>query len=264
MRLIRFSKGEEAGYGQLEGESIREVAAPEGDWSEDAFRKTGRAFNLNEVKLLAPCRPGKVVCVGLNYRKHAAEVGASLPEKPIIFLKPSTSVSGTGDPIMIPSQSCRVDYEAELAVVLGRRTHRVCADRALDYVFGYTCANDVTARDLQPQNGQWTYAKSFDTFCPLGPAINTGIANPEALPVKGVLNGKAVQDGNTADHLFSVAELIEYISHCMTLLPGDVIMTGTPAGIGPLNPGDTFSVVIGGIGSLTNPVNKENDRTVHG
>jgi 2-keto-4-pentenoate hydratase/2-oxohepta-3-ene-1,7-dioic acid hydratase in catechol pathway len=149
-----------------------------------------------------------------------------------------------------------LDYEAELAVVLGRRAHRVGVDRALDYVFGYTCGNDVTARDLQPQDGQWTYAKGFNTFCPLGPAINTEIANPEALPVEGVLNNKVVQAGNTADHLFPVAVLIEYISHCMTLLPGDVIMTGTPAGIGPLSPGDTFSVIIGGIGSLTNPVSK--------
>ncbi|NLA11255.1 MAG: fumarylacetoacetate hydrolase family protein, partial [Firmicutes bacterium] len=128
---------------------------------------------------------------------------------------------------------------------------------ALEYVFGYTCGNDVTARDLQPPEGQWTYAKSFDTFCPLGPAISTEIADPEALPVKGILNRQVVQEGSTAEHLFSVAELIEYISHCMTLLPGDVIMTGTPAGIGPLAPGDRFSVAIGGIGSLTNPVGEE-------
>lgn len=254
MRLVRFLKEGEPRYGELEGSCLREVSAPEGAWAEGAFRRTGEVHDPGAVRLLAPCEPGKVVCVGLNYRNHAAEVRAALPEKPIIFIKPSTAVIGPGEAIILPPQSGRVDHEAELAVVIGRRAHRVGAERALDHVFGYTCGNDVTARDLQPPEGQWTYAKSFDTFCPLGPAIVTGIADPEALPIKGVLNGRVAQEGNTAEHLFSVAELIEFITHCMTLLPGDVIMTGTPAGIGPLNPGDTFSVVIGGIGTLANPV----------
>lgn len=257
MQLVRFLKGEVPCYGELDGAVIREVSAPEGDWQEAAFRKTGRVFEKEAVKLLAPCEPGKVICVGLNYRHHAVELGAALPEQPIIFLKPPTAVIGPGATIVIPSQSRRVDYEAELAAVLGRRAHRIGAERALEYVFGYTCGNDVTARDLQPPEGQWTYAKSFDTFCPLGPAISTEIANPEALPVKGILNRQVVQEGSTAEHLFSVAELIEYISHCMTLLPGDVIMTGTPAGVGPLAPGDRFSITIGGIGRLTNPVGEE-------
>lgn len=252
MKLVRFLKGKEPAYGALEGSFIREIAPPGEVWHETLFHETGNIFELASTKLLAPCRPGKVICVGLNYRDHAAEVKVTLPEAPLIFLKPPTAVIGTGEAIVLPPQSCRVDYEAELAVVLGRRAHRVKAAQALGYVFGYTCANDVTARDLQPPEGQWTYAKGFDTFCPLGPAISTAIDDPEALPVKGILNGEVVQEGSTAEHLFSVAELIEYISHCMTLLPGDLIMTGTPAGIGPLGDGDIFSVIIESIGSLTN------------
>lgn len=259
MRLVRFLSEQTVHYGIQQGSSIKEVADPGEDWHKASFGETGKVFDHKAVKLLAPCRPAKVVCVGLNYREHAAEVKAAVPDKPIIFLKPSTAVIGPEEAIVLPPQSRRVDYEAELAVVMGRRAHRVGAERALDYVFGYTCGNDVTARDLQPPGGQWTYAKGFDTFCPLGPVINTEITDPEALPVKGILNGKVVQAGNTAEHLFSVAALIEFISYCMTLLPGDVILTGTPVGIGPLSPGDTFGVDIHGIGRLSNYVESQGD-----
>lgn len=252
MKLARFSSGANACYGIVEGELMREVKPPGEDWRAETFRETGRLFNLAEVKLLAPCQPSKVLCIGLNYRSHAQEMGQALPENPIVFIKPSTAVIGPEEAIIHPRQSRRVDYESELAVVIGRKAFGIKAAQALDYVFGYTCGNDVTARDLQPPLGQWTYAKSFDTFCPLGPVITTEIEDPEKLPVKGYLNGKEVQSGSTADHIFSVAALIEYISGCMTLLPGDVIITGTPAGIGPMRPGDTFSVAIDGIGALTN------------
>jgi len=253
MQWLRFRNTNDAiCYGILEGNTVLEVQAPGEDWIKENIRETGRTFELAAVKLLAPCLPTKIVCIGLNYRSHAEELNLELPKKPIIFLKPSTSVIGPEAEIVHPPQSRRVDYEAELAVVIGRRAHGVKAAQALDYVFGYTCGNDVTARDKQPAQGQWTYAKSFDTFCPLGPVINTEIKDPEKISLKGILNGKVVQSGNTADHIFRVAELIEFISGCMTLLPGDVIMTGTPAGIGQMQPGDTFSVVIDGIGTLTN------------
>ncbi len=253
MKLVRFLKENEPFYGILEGQAVVEVIPPAGDWSSAGFKKTGRGYNLEEVKLLAPCTPSKVLCIGLNYRSHADEMGLPLPEQPILFMKPSTAVIGPGDTIVMPRQSRRVDYEAELGVVIGRRAFQVGAKEALDYVFGYTCANDVTARDLQPAAGQWTYAKSFDTFCPLGPVITTEIDDPEKLPLQGLLNGQVVQSGTTADHIFGVAALIEFISGCMTLLPGDVIITGTPSGIGKLKPGDRFTVTIDGIGSLTNP-----------
>lgn len=259
MKLVRFLKEQRIHFGIREGGAIREVVAPGEDWHKASFCETGRVFERKEVKFLAPCQPGKVVCVGLNYQMHAAELKAEIPDEPIIFLKPSTSVIGPEESIVLPPQSGRVDYEAELAVVMGRQTYRVDAEKALEHVFGYTCGNDVTARDLQHPDGQWTYAKSFDTFCPLGPVIDTEIIDPEALPIKGLLNGRVVQAGSTAEHLFSVAELIEFVSHCMTLLPGDVILTGTPAGIGPLSPGDSFSVDIQGIGRLSNHVENQGD-----
>lgn len=257
MKLLRFSTGnraekETAAWGVLEGETVVEIESPGEDWCDRRFNETGRRFNLAGVSLLAPCTPSKVICLGLNYRTHAEEMGVPLPDSPILFMKPSTSVIGPGDAIKLPPQSSRVDYEAELGVVVGRKARNVSREQALDYVFGYTCANDVTARDLQPPAGQWTYAKGFDTFCPLGPWIETDIADPENLSLEGVLNGKTVQSTSTTDHIFPVAYLLSYISGAMTLLPGDVIITGTPAGIGPLQPGDSFSVTVNGIGTLTN------------
>ena len=256
MKLARFLSEAGTGCGILKGETVFEIDEPAGDWDAGSLQETGRSYTLGSIRLLAPCRPSKVVCLGLNYRSHAEEVGLPLPEQPILFIKPSTAVIGPGEPVAHPPQSRRVDYEAELGVVIGRRARRVGEAEALDYVLGYTCAHDVTARDLQPPMGHWTYAKSFDTFCPLGPVIETGITDPESLAVQGFLNGKLVQEGHTADHVFPVAVLVAYISACMTLLPGDVIITGTPAGIGPMQPGDVFEVVIEGIGRLSNSLTR--------
>ncbi len=252
LKLVRFLDKQVVRFGRLEDERIFELNDPGSDWIVGQLSETGRHFDAAAVKPLSPCLPSKIVCLGLNYCSHAEEMNYPLPRKPIIFLKPSTSVIGPGEMILYPPQSRRVDYEAELGVVIGRRTYRVSSSKALDHVIGYTAANDITARDKQPKEGQWTYAKSFDTFCPLGPVIETGIENPESLVVRGYLNGKLVQEAPTADHYFNVADIIEFISGCMTLLPGDVILTGTPAGIGSLNPGDIFEVDIDGIGTLKN------------
>jgi len=255
LKFVRFSFEDRSLDGLLENaDQIAEITWPGEQRKDDLAKKTGKSFKVDDVTLLAPCLPTKVICLGLNYRSHAEEMKFELPKKPIIFLKPSTAVIGPDHLISYPPQSRRVDYESELAVVIGLKAYRVDRFQALDYVFGYSCANDVTARDKQPAAGQWTYAKSFDTFCPLGPAIETGIDNPDNLQIKGYLNDELVQESSTADHIFKVAEIIEFVSGCMTLLPGDVIITGTPAGIGPLQPGDTFSINIEKIGTLTNSV----------
>src|SRR3954463_4324048 len=223
------------------------------------IKVTGARWALSDVRLLSPILPSKVVCVGRNYAEHAVEHGAEVPAEPLLFLKPSTSVIGPEDAIRLPVQSKQVEHEAELAVVIGppgaRRADRATAERA---IFGYTCANDVTARDLQRSDGQWTRAKGFDSFCPIGPWITTGLdvsdleircevgRNPEEMEVR--------QLGRTKDMVFDVPALVSYISHVMTLLPGDVVLTGTPAGVSPLTEGDTVTVRIEGIGELTNPV----------
>lgn len=220
---------------------------------------SGARWALSDVRLLSPILPSKVVCVGRNYAEHAAEHGSEVPKEPLLFLKPSTSVIGPRDAIRLPIFSKQVEHEAELAVVIGapgaRRADRAAAERA---IFGYTCANDVTARDLQRSDGQWTRAKGFDSFCPIGPWITTGLdvsdlevrcevgRNPEEMEVR--------QLGRTKDMVFDVPALVSYISHVMTLLPGDVVLTGTPAGVSPLTDGDTVTVRIEGIGELTNPV----------
>jgi 2-keto-4-pentenoate hydratase/2-oxohepta-3-ene-1,7-dioic acid hydratase in catechol pathway len=220
---------------------------------------SGARWALSDVRLLSPILPSKVVCVGRNYADHAAELGNDVPKEPLLFLKPSTSVIGPRDAIRLPIFSKQVEHEAELAVVIGapgaRRADRAAAERA---IFGYTCANDVTARDLQRSDGQWTRAKGFDSFCPIGPWITTGLdvsdleircevgRNPEEMEVR--------QLGRTKDMVFDVPGLVSYISHVMTLLPGDVVLTGTPAGVSPLVEGDTVTVRIDGIGELTNPV----------
>ncbi|MEW5933876.1 MAG: fumarylacetoacetate hydrolase family protein [Bacillota bacterium] len=208
---------------------------------------------LGEAELLCPVEPTKVVAVGLNYRDHAREVGAALPQEPVLFLKPATSVVGPGEPIVLPAVSRRVDYEAELAVVIGRRARQVTVGQAPDCILGFTCGNDVTARDLQQKDGQWTRSKSFDTFCPLGPWVVPGL-DPCALEVICRVNGKVRQRGNTRELIFTVAELVSFVSEVMTLEPGDVLLTGTPAGIGPLQPGDTVEVEVEGVGVLVNPV----------
>ncbi len=221
---------------------------------EEDIKLTGLRFPLADVRLLAPILPSKVVCIGKNYADHAKEMGGEPPDEPVIFLKPSTTVCGPGDPIQRPTRlSERVDFEGELAVVIGRLCRQVPADRVAEVIFGYTCANDVTARDLQAKDGQWTRAKGFDTFCPLGPWIETGL-DPGDLELSTMLNGEVKQNSRTSLLLHSVQALVMHVSQVMTLLPGDVLLTGTPAGIGPMDKGDQVSVTIEGIGTLTNPV----------
>lgn len=266
MRIIRFAKPPESkgpqydstsqySYGIIEGDQVSEIRENFEGICKGSITYSGKTLPLKELSVLAPCNPSKIVCLGLNYRSHAAEMGLALPDSPILFIKPSTAVISHNTAIKLPPQSRRVDYEAELGVVIGARASNVPKKDSLDYIFGYTCANDVTARDLQPKEGQWTYAKGFDTFAPIGPWIETDVKDPESLTVKGILNGKEVQSAPTSDHIFSVAEIVSFISSCMTLLPGDIIMTGTPSGIGPMNSGDTFEVAISGVGNLLNYVN---------
>jgi len=205
------------------------------------------------ARLLAPIRPSKIVGVGLNYRDHAAEVGKPLPKEPLIFIKPSTAVIGPGDPIRIPPTAGRVDHEAELAVVIGRRASSVPRERAREVIFGITCSNDVTAREMQRRGVQYSHCKGYDTFAPLGPCILVG-TDGSAADVEGWVNGHRRQASNSRELIFAIDELVAYISSVMTLLPGDVISTGTPAGIGPLVPGDTVTVRVESVGELTNPV----------
>jgi 2-keto-4-pentenoate hydratase/2-oxohepta-3-ene-1,7-dioic acid hydratase in catechol pathway len=205
------------------------------------------------VRLLPPVTPSKIVAVGLNYRDHAAEQGKRLPPEPMVFLKPSTAVIAAGEPIRLPPGVGRVDFESELAVVIGRRATKVTSSNAMSYVLGYTCANDVTARDLQNRGVQYSHCKGYDTFAPLGPCIALGL-DPGRLRVQGIKNGEVRQDSSTEQLIFPVPHLVEYISAIMTLLPGDVISTGTPSGIAPLQAGDVLTVRVEGIGDLTNPV----------
>ncbi len=214
---------------------------------------TGREWPLGQTRLLAPILPSKVVAVGRNYADHAAELGNAVPDQPLIFLKPSTSVIGPGAPIMIPPSSQRVEFEGELAVVIGRPCRDVKAANAQSVILGYTVANDVTARDLQRADVQFTRGKSFDSFCPIGPWIETEL-DPTDVLIRTELDDEVKQDGHTADMVHSVAAQIEFISAIMTLLPGDLILTGTPAGVGPMLAGQRVSVTVEGIGTLTNPV----------
>jgi 2-keto-4-pentenoate hydratase/2-oxohepta-3-ene-1,7-dioic acid hydratase in catechol pathway len=207
------------------------------------------------VVLLAPVLPSKIVAIGLNYRDHAAELGLSIPAEPVIFLKPVSALIGPDDPILYPPQSQRVDHEAELAIVMRRRCRNVPAGRAREHVLGYTCLNDVTARDIQMKDRQPVRAKAFDSFCPIGPCVATDI-DPNAVAIEAYVNGELRQSSNTKELIFSVEDIVARVSEIMTLLPGDVIASGTPAGVGPLVPGDRVEVRIQGIGSLQNPVVK--------
>lgn len=248
-KYVRFSHKGTEHWGLWRGESVS-LLEGEGPWE---FVELEETIPSEELRLLAPCKPSKIVAVGLNYRDHAEETGHAIPEEPLLFMKPSTAVIGPGESIRLPAASSRVDYEAELGVVIGKRASCLSEQEALDYVWGYTCLNDVTARDLQAKDGQWTRSKSFDTFCPLGPWIVEGL-EPWELSVEGLLNGEVRQRSNTRNLIFSVPKLISFVSHVMTLLPGDVIATGTPSGIGPMRSGDRFQVRIQGIGVLENPV----------
>lgn len=214
---------------------------------------TGDRYALGDVRLLAPILPSKVLAVGRNYAAHAAEMGGEVPERPLLFLKPSTSVIGTNDVIRLPADSDQVDHEAELALVIGKVAKDVPRERASEVIFGYTCANDVTARDQQRADGQFTRAKGHDSFCPIGPWIETTF-DPSAVRVRALVNGQVRQDGNTSDMVFDIATLVSFMSHVMTLVPGDVILTGTPDGVGPIVNGDIVTIAIDGIGELTNKV----------
>jgi len=257
MKFCRFSPHPAAAgpatppaYGLLEDDSIREIfGVPWSDWREGNSRWT-----LNDVRLLAPCEPGKIVCVGRNYAAHAAELGNPMPKEPLIFLKPSSSLIGAREPIVLPKYSNRVEHEGELAVVIGKRcAHLSDVEDPLSYVFGYTCLNDVTARDLQKADVQFTRAKGFDTFCPVGPHVETQL-DPRDVLVECRVNGQLRQSGSTALMAYPIAFLVRWISRMMTLHPGDLIATGTPAGVGPLTAGDTVEVSVAGVGVLCNPV----------
>jgi 2-keto-4-pentenoate hydratase/2-oxohepta-3-ene-1,7-dioic acid hydratase in catechol pathway len=222
-------------------------------WS--VFTRGRRRYALKQVVLLAPTLPSKIVAVGLNYRDHAAEMGAPIPDEPRIFLKPPSAIIGPDDPIVLPPQSARVEHEAELAVVIKKRCRNVPVERVRDYVLGYTCLNDVTARDLQARDRGPTRAKAFDTFCPVGPCIATDI-EPNAVKVEAFVNGIVRQSGSTKDFVFPMEDVVARVAAIMTLLPGDVIATGTPAGVGPLTAGDRVEIRIDGVGALKNPVVK--------
>lgn len=249
---MKFLREGKARYGVGEGEKIKEVSGN----IFGKFKVTDRTYDLDKVKLLTPCEPTKIILVGLNYIDHAQELRMDLPDEPIIFLKPPTAVIGPEEDIIYPKMCKQLDYEAELAVVMKRRVKSIEPEEVKDYILGYTCYNDVTARDLQRKDGQWTRAKSFDTFSPLGPFIVDGI-DPNNLKIELLLNGEIKQSANTNNCVFSVEKLVSFISKVMTLLPGDVIATGTPVGVGPMKIGDTVEVRIEKIGTLRNYVRKE-------
>jgi 2-keto-4-pentenoate hydratase/2-oxohepta-3-ene-1,7-dioic acid hydratase in catechol pathway len=250
MRIVRYQIASEAprfGWvqenfvGQLEGSPFGE------------YRRLDVVYQVDEVRLLAPIVPSKIICVGRNYVAHAKEHNAEVPEVPLLFLKPPSSISNPNDKIILPPQSRQVEHEAELAVVIGKRGRWIALEETSEYICGFTIANDVTARDLQRSDGQWTRAKGFDTFCPFGPWIQTDFDPADAL-ITCHVNGEMRQMASTRDMVFSVRQLIAYASSVMTLEPGDLLLTGTPAGVGPLKSGDIVEVSIEGLGKLTNPV----------
>lgn len=246
MKICRYRHGDSIGIGIVEGDEI---------WECDVnLERTGVLWYRDEVQILAPANPSKIVCVGRNYAEHAAELGNEVPVSPLLFLKAPSAVIGNGDAIVIPPQSERVEHEGELAVIIGHRAKNIADDEdSLKYILGYTCLNDVTARDIQRADVQFTRGKSFDTFCPIGPYIETEL-DVSDIHLSCSVNGEVRQDGRTSQMVFPVESLVRYISRQMTLMPGDVIATGTPSGVGPLKPGEVVEVSIEGIGTLTNPV----------
>jgi 2-keto-4-pentenoate hydratase/2-oxohepta-3-ene-1,7-dioic acid hydratase in catechol pathway len=253
MRIVRFQINDEAPkYGWLHEDKVGEI---DGDLF-GKYRRRPAKTPLADVKLVAPSQPGKIVCVGRNYVDHARELGNEVPKVPLIFLKPSSSVIASGQTILLPGQSAQVEHEAELVAVIGKRGRHVTGENAKKHILGYTVGNDVTARDLQKSDDQWTRAKGFDTFCPFGPWIDTDF-DPSDAVVTCRVNGQMRQMASTRDMVFDVQTLIAYISSVMTLEPGDLIFTGTPAGVGELHDGDRVEVEIDGLGSLLNPVRTE-------
>ena len=253
MKLCRYAYNGEIKMGAVKGMIIYELERDSyGGFTGDIVRERERL--LDQVQLLSPVTPSKIVAIGLNYKAHAAEFNKPLPEEPMLFIKPASSVIGPGDEIVYPSHmSRRVDYEGELAVVIGRKTKDVSAESAKDYILGYTCFNDVTARDLQGKDVQYTRAKGFDTFAPIGPWVETEL-DPLDTRIETFLNGEKRQDANTSDMIFNAFELVSFVSKVMTLNSGDVIATGTPSGVGKMKPGDVVEVQIRGIGTLKNSV----------
>lgn len=249
MKFVRFESKGKTSYGVLEDSVVYRI---EGDIFGE-YKVTEERYGIGDIRILAPCEPSKIVAVGINYRDHATEMKHDLPEDPMIFLKPSTAVIGPDEKIIMPQMSSRVDYEAELALVIGREAKNVEPEEALQYVLGATCLNDVTARDLQKKDGQWTRAKGFDTFAPMGPCIVTGV-DYNNVDIELVLNNETKQKSNTAYFINNAQKIVSYISKVMTLNPGDVIATGTPSGVGPLSKGDVVEVRLKGVGILRNYV----------
>ena len=259
MRFVRFTEQASAQprWGLLREGSVYPLAqAPyeeSGRLDVEKLPITGESLLLDDVTLCAPVEPSKIVCVGRNYAAHAAELGNEVPAEPLIFLKPPSALVGPGEAVVYPVLSERVDHEAELAVVIGKPARFLTVRDAERVIFGYTVANDVTARDLQKRDGQWTRGKGFDTFAPVGPWLDTDF-EPAGRIVRCIVNGETRQDGNTDHMIFSIADVLVYVSQFMTLLPGDLILTGTPSGVGPVLPGDVMTVDVAGLGSLTNPI----------
>jgi len=254
MRIVRFVAQGRAKYGILDRNIIRGLrGSPFSHFQHISSPSIldGSNYNLDEVRLLPPCLPSKIVCLGLNYRSHIEEMKLPMPSVPLIFLKPSTAVIGPGDKIILPPGWERVDFEGELGVVIGKKAKDVPEERAKEYILGYTCFNDVSDRNAQAADGQWTRAKGYDTFAPIGPWIETEV-NPSNLKLETYLNGELRQSASTSDLLFGISKLISFVSSIMTLLPGDVIATGTPSGVGPMKPGDVVEVRIEKIGTLKN------------
>jgi len=248
MRLVRLLSEGDCRYGLADDTTVTLISEePFAAWEPEG------TVGLRSAELLNPVVPTKIVCVGINYKGHAAEMGHILPEEPVLFLKPPTAVNGPEHEILLPDGVGRVDYEAELAVVIGRRTHRADREEARANILGYTCANDVTAREVQQRDGQWTRAKGYDGFCPLGPWVDTDI-DPGDLLLECRVNGEVKQSARTSDMVFDVYDLVSFASHVMTLVPGDVVLTGTPSGVGPLSRGDVVEVFVEGIGTLRNRV----------
>lgn len=249
MKYLRFLIDGRSAYGVARGTTISEITPH----FFGPFKETGRTVPLAKARLLPPCLPGKIVALGLNYRDHALEMNMPLPSQPLVFLKAPSAIIGPEDRIVRPAMSRRLEYEGEMAIVIGKKAKNIPAGRARDYVLGFSCFNDVTARDLQKTDGQWARAKSFDTFAPLGPWIVDDV-NPDRLRVETLVNGNKVQRSSTGELIFKVNEIVSFVSRVMTLLPGDVIATGTPPGVGPLRSGDRVEVRIEKIGTLANTV----------
>ncbi len=249
MKIVRFTNGFTTEYGVIDGDMIQALSGS----PFESYTITHKFYRPTDVKILPPCLPSKIVALGVNYKSHGEEMSHSIPTEPLIFLKPPTAVIGHEDTIIYPPSSERVDYEGELGVIISATAHNVSKEKAKNFILGYTCVNDVTARDLQAKDKQWTRAKSFDTFAPVGPWVETEL-DPTNLALETRLNGEVKQKTNTSELIFDVFKLVSFISEVMTLLPGDVIATGTTAGIGPMQPGDIVEVEIENIGILRNYV----------